>query len=281
MAEFAKSTTSSGVPMPSCTKAFCWQNADQESKRGWRVRQKTAEAEIMVAGGIHNVYISNQVIAPAKLARGGTDASSCHAPWPDCHCGGQPRRRDASGAGHDHRPHDRHPPRRRRSDGDRCICRNRCRPGRCGVKPGQDVVTLALQIRKHPELRFLGLPRPTRATASICAARRAPPGHCPRRQVSRHRTPVDRGRRHETRLGDGCWDRQPGHGSGQRRMAKYECLPVHGRRLYPERARPAQPQFEQALFIKTQVISTHPARGLRYDIKATFHRFRLAQSPRL
>ena len=26
--------------------------------------QKTAEAEIMVAGGIHNVYLSNQVIAP-------------------------------------------------------------------------------------------------------------------------------------------------------------------------------------------------------------------------
>src|SRR5215208_3237606 len=31
--------------------------------------QKTAEAEAMVAGGIYNVYISNEVIAPWKLAR--------------------------------------------------------------------------------------------------------------------------------------------------------------------------------------------------------------------
>src|SRR6478752_2083824 len=31
--------------------------------------QKTAEAEAMVAGGIHDVYISNEVIAPHKLAR--------------------------------------------------------------------------------------------------------------------------------------------------------------------------------------------------------------------
>ena len=31
--------------------------------------QKTAEAEAMVAGGVPNVYISNEVIAPAKLAR--------------------------------------------------------------------------------------------------------------------------------------------------------------------------------------------------------------------
>src|SRR5882724_1676461 len=31
--------------------------------------QKTAEAEAMVAGGVHNVYISNEVIAAPKLAR--------------------------------------------------------------------------------------------------------------------------------------------------------------------------------------------------------------------
>src|SRR3990167_6558133 len=29
--------------------------------------QKTAEAEVMVAGGVYNVYISNQVVAPGKL----------------------------------------------------------------------------------------------------------------------------------------------------------------------------------------------------------------------
>ena len=31
--------------------------------------QKTSEAEAMVAGGVTDVYISNEVIAPAKLAR--------------------------------------------------------------------------------------------------------------------------------------------------------------------------------------------------------------------
>ena len=31
--------------------------------------QKTSEAEAMVAGGVFNVYISNEVVAPGKLAR--------------------------------------------------------------------------------------------------------------------------------------------------------------------------------------------------------------------
>src|SRR5215217_3673314 len=31
--------------------------------------QKTSEAEAMVAGGVNNVYISNEVVAPGKLAR--------------------------------------------------------------------------------------------------------------------------------------------------------------------------------------------------------------------
>ena len=31
--------------------------------------QKTSEAEVLVAGGVYNIFISNEVIAPSKLAR--------------------------------------------------------------------------------------------------------------------------------------------------------------------------------------------------------------------
>ena len=122
--------------------------------------QKTAEAEAMVAGAVYNVYISNQVIAPAKLARvaaltqrvaahGGqiaiavdslegvsrlaqamTEARTCP--------------REDSGAA----------PAATVID---VFVEIDVGQGRCGVAPGPAAVTLALEIRKHPALRFAGL----------------------------------------------------------------------------------------------------------------------------
>ncbi|NDP62795.1 DSD1 family PLP-dependent enzyme [Polaromonas sp.] len=120
--------------------------------------QKTAEAEIMVAGGVHDVYISNEVIAPAKLARVAalTQAVAAH--------GGQiaiavdsregvvrlaQAMTDARTGAHNGTPS--------AATVIDVFVEIDVGQGRCGVQPGPDAVMLALEIRKHPALRFAGL----------------------------------------------------------------------------------------------------------------------------
>ena len=115
--------------------------------------QKTSEAEALVAAGVHNIFISNEVIAATKLARvaaltrvlaplGGKLAICV-----DCIEG---IRRLAT-----------------------CMNEGRLSSGlassidvfieinvgqnRCGVEPGTPAVALAMEIRKHPALNFAGL----------------------------------------------------------------------------------------------------------------------------
>ena len=120
--------------------------------------QKTAEAEAMVAGGVHDVYISNEVIAPTKLARVAalTQAVAAH--------GGQIAIAVDSLEG---------VVRLAQAMTDARTGAGKSAPsaatvidvfveidvgqGRCGVQPGPDAVALALEIRKHPALRFAGL----------------------------------------------------------------------------------------------------------------------------
>ena len=115
--------------------------------------QKTSEAEALVAGGVHNIFISNEVIAPAKLARV-SSLTRVLAPL-----GGKlaicvdslegiqrlatsmNEGRVASGIA---------------SSIDVFIELN-VGQNRCGVEPGLPAVALALEIRKHPALNFAGL----------------------------------------------------------------------------------------------------------------------------
>ena len=115
--------------------------------------QKTSEAEALVAGGIHNIFISNEVIAPLKLARVST-LSRTLAPL-----GGKlaicvdsleginrlassmNEGRIASGIA---------------SSIDVFIELN-VGHNRCGVEPGSPAAVLAIEIRKHPALNFAGL----------------------------------------------------------------------------------------------------------------------------
>jgi D-serine deaminase-like pyridoxal phosphate-dependent protein len=114
--------------------------------------QKTSEAEAMVAGGVHDVYISNEVVAPAKLARVAELAHQVAAERGqlaiavDCLEGVRrlanamnDRRRTAQGAIID------------------VFVEIDVGGGRCGVAPGRMAVDLAHEIRKHPALRFAGL----------------------------------------------------------------------------------------------------------------------------
>ena len=115
--------------------------------------QKTSEAEALVAGGVHNIFISNEVIALHKLAR---VAALTRALTP---LGGKLAICVDSVEGI-----------KRLAD---CMNEGRLATGmasqidvlvelnvgqdRCGVEPGAPAVALALEIRKHPALSFAGL----------------------------------------------------------------------------------------------------------------------------
>ncbi len=104
--------------------------------------QKTAEAEALVAGGISDVMISNQVTAPAKIARVAAltekarvlicvDDSENIAALSRAMVG--------------------------RSASLEVLVEIDVGNGRCGVKPGKDAVALATQIAAADGLRFAGL----------------------------------------------------------------------------------------------------------------------------
>jgi len=115
--------------------------------------QKTAEAEAMAAGGVHDIYISNEVIAPAKLAR---VAALAHKMAADNgklaiavdSAEGVTRLAQAMNE-------------RRAADGVPMsidvFVEIDVGQGRCGVAPGRAAVDLVHEIRKHPALRFAGL----------------------------------------------------------------------------------------------------------------------------
>jgi D-serine deaminase-like pyridoxal phosphate-dependent protein len=114
--------------------------------------QKTSEAEAMVAGGVYNVYISNEVVAPAKLARVAELAHRVAAER------GQLAIAVDSVQGVRRLAHEMND---RRRGGQAAVIdvfvEIDVGQGRCGVTPGQSAVDLALEIRKHPALRFSGL----------------------------------------------------------------------------------------------------------------------------
>ena len=115
--------------------------------------QKTSEAEALVAGGVHNIFISNEVIAPTKLARVAL-LSRVLAPLGGklaiCVDSMEGIKRLAVSMTED-----------RVSSGiassidvfiELDVGQNRC-----GVEPGLPAVALALEIHKHPALNFAGL----------------------------------------------------------------------------------------------------------------------------
>ncbi len=115
--------------------------------------QKTAEAEAMAAGGVTDIYITNEIVAPQKLARvaqlahrlrseGGQLAIAV-----DSHVGVSRLATAMNDA--------------RREAGTAAVIdvfvEIDVGQGRCGVVPGRAAVSLVHEIRKHPALRFAGL----------------------------------------------------------------------------------------------------------------------------
>ena len=217
--------------------------------------QKTSEAEALSAGGVHNIFISNEVIALHKLARvaaltrtlaplGGklaicVDSVEGIKRLADCMNDG----RLASGIA---------------SQIDVFVELN-VGHNRCGVEPGAPAVALALEIRKHPALTFAGL----QAYHGKAQHLRTP---ALRREAILHATQAARHTRQlieaegikvalVTGSGTGTAVFEAASGVyGELQAGSYLFMDAdYAANQLDETA----PRFKHALFVKTQVISVH------------------------
>ena len=217
--------------------------------------QKTSEAEALVAGGIYNVFISNEVISPFKLARvvaltrtvlahGGKIAICVDS------VEGINRLatvmndgRTASGIA---------------TDIDVFVEVN-VGHHRCGVEPGAPTLALALEIRKHPALNFAGLQayhgkaQHLRSPAERRQAIAAAIGALRETRQLLKAQGIEAGL--ITGAGTGTAALEAASGIyGELQAGSYLFMDAD---YAANQLDPAQPRFEHALFIKTQVISTH------------------------
>ena len=215
--------------------------------------QKTSEAEAMVAGGVFNVYISNEVVAPGKLARvaelahrvvgeGGQLAIAVDS------AEGVRRLASAMNA--------------RRRAGEMAVIdvfvEIDVGQGRCGVRPGRSAAELVHEIRRHPALHFAGL----QAYHGKAQHLRSPQARheaiatvvqdvlFTRKLIEAEGVPVEL----VTGAGTGSMVCEAASGVyGELQAGSFLFMDAD----YAANERdPAQPQFEHALFVKSQVMSS-------------------------
>lgn len=211
--------------------------------------QKVAEAETLAAGGVNDIFISNEVVAAPKLlrvarmaaqlaARGGRLAIAVDS------AEGIERLAEAMAlAGSTH--------------GIDVLVEIDVGQGRCGVPPGAPAVALALAVAHHARLRFAGLQAyhgraqhfvsATERREAIAAAVRA--AEHTRALIVAAGLPVPL----VTGSGTGTLVHEAASGVyGELQAGSFLFMDADYARNERE---PAQPAFEQALFVKTQVIS--------------------------
>jgi len=255
MAEFAKKHNIRWRPHAKLHKSATLAKMQMRAGAVGVCVQKTAEAEAMVAGGVTDVYISNEVIAPAKLARVAVLAQKLAAQGGRLSIAvdsteGVIRLAQAMTEA-------------RNATGVATIIdvfvEIDVGQGRCGVEPGAAAVTLVLEIRKHPALRFAGL------QAYHGKAQHMRSAHERRDAIAKAVEAVVLTRKLVEAQGITV-DLVTGAGTGS--LMLEAASGVYGELQagsfmfmdadYAKNERdPAQPQFEHALFVKTQIISTH------------------------
>jgi len=255
MAEFAKKHNIRWRPHAKLHKSATLAKMQMRAGAVGVCVQKTAEAEAMVAGGVTDVYISNEVIAPAKLARVAVLAQKLAAQGGRLSIAvdsteGVIRLAQAMTEA-------------RNATGVATIIdvfvEIDVGQGRCGVEPGAAAVTLVLEIRKHPALRFAGL------QAYHGKAQHMRSAHERRDAIAKAVEAVVLTRKLVEAQGVTV-DLVTGAGTGS--LMLEAASGVYGELQagsfmfmdadYAKNERdPAQPQFEHALFVKTQIISTH------------------------
>ena len=217
--------------------------------------QKTSEAEALVAGGVYNIFISNEVIAPTKLARVaaltrllaplGGKLAICVDSLEGIKrlAASMNEGRLASGIA---------------SSIDVFIEVN-VGQNRCGVEPGSPAVPLALEIRKHPALNFAGLQAyHGKAQHMRSASDRHSAINSAIKAVSHTRELIeDAGIKVGLVTGAGTGSAPLEAASklyGELQAGSYLFMDADYAANEPATG---QPNFKHALFVKTQVISVH------------------------
>ena len=217
--------------------------------------QKTSEAEALVAGGVYNIFISNEVIAPSKLARV-AQLTRTVAPL-----GGQIAICVDSVEGISRLAASMNEARLSSGVATAIDVFVEINVGqnRCGVEPGMPAVALALEIRKHPALNFAGLQAyhgkaqhlrsPAERREAITSAIKA---------VEETRKLIEaEGIKVALVTGAGTGTAALEAASkvyGELQAGSYLFMDADYAANHLD---PAQPRFEHALFVKTQVISAH------------------------
>lgn len=211
--------------------------------------QKTSEAEALAAHGVHNLYISNQVVAPAKLQRVVALAQALQAQGGELAIAVdslEGLRRLAQAA-----------------DGQatriRVLIEIDVGQGRCGLPPGKAAVLLADEIARHPALHFGGLQayhgraQHLRTLAerrdSIAQVVAHVTATMAALEAAGHAVPLVTG------AGSGTFALETASGVyGELQAGSYLFMDRDYAGNAPD---PAQPVFEHALFVKSQVISVN------------------------
>ena len=216
--------------------------------------QKTAEAEIMAAGGIHDLFITNEVVAAGKLGRVAALAHRVAAE------NGRLAIAVDSAEGVNRLAQAMNEARGQASAAAvvDVFVEIDVGQGRCGVAPGVPAVALVHEIRKHPALRFAGLQAyngkaqhlrsPQQRHAAVAVA--VEDVVYTRRLIEAEGVPVDL----VTGAGTGSMVCEAASGVfGELQAGSFLFMDAD----YAKNERdPAQPQFEHALFVKSQVISS-------------------------
>lgn len=228
--------------------------------------QKTAEAEAMAIGGVRDIYISNEVIAPAKLARVADLAQYLAAD------GGRLAIAVDSTEGVRRLAHAMD---QRRAAGGAAVVVDvfveiDVGQGRCGVAPGRQALELAQEIRRHAALRFAGLQAyhgkaqhlrgaAERRDAIAVAVQDA---QFTRKLIEADGIPVEL----ITGAGTGSMVCETASGLyGELQAGSFVFMDAD----YAANERdPAQPAFEHALYVKAQVISS----GVRHAVCDAGHK---------
>jgi D-serine deaminase-like pyridoxal phosphate-dependent protein len=217
--------------------------------------QKTSEAEAMVAGGVYNVHITNEVISPLKLARVVAltrEVLPHHGKIAICVDSIEGIARLAASM----------------NDGRRTtgiatqidvFVEINVGQNRCGVAPGAAAVALALEIREHPALNFAGL----QAYHGKAQHLRLPEE---RRQAIKSAVEAVKQTRDLieaqgikvgliTGAGTGTAALEAASGVyGELQAGSYLFMDAD---YAANQHDVSQPRFEHSLFVKTQVVSTH------------------------
>ena len=212
--------------------------------------QKTSEAQALAAGGIRNIYISNEVIAPAKLARVAQLSQQLHAQ------GGRLALAVDSLEGIARLAHAMQAAGAAPASIDVMVEIN-VGQNRCGAEPGPAAVRLAQAVQAQPTLLFAGLQAYHGAAQHMrtAAARQAAIAQA-LQHIATTRRAFDAAGLHiplVTGAGTGTFIHEAASGVyGELQTGSFLFMDAD----YAANERdPAQPVFEHALFVKTQVMS--------------------------